>query len=254
MSELPQVNGDRLVVPMHGSTIIKPGTLRAILAGAGLTVDALRDLRRDVHVFSRTIAVQIPANRSTRSPVCRTQSRTQFRSRPGRSCAILTDRNPSKSRDCPQHQSHLVIAGDNLHACSPARFLESNGDRMSPPHDNQNACRSARMRPPVMASRLKWHERIPRSTAGEALARDGPKRVAVRIDGALGDAIDQKLGQHVLQVLLAVPTATQIMKISHLHLAVGMLAQDPQREVPTRFFLFSHVIFLGRLERHGAGY
>lgn len=75
MSELPQVTGDRLVralkragfvelrqlgshkmlrhatdparratVPMHGSTPIKPGTLRAILHGAGLTVEDLREL------------------------------------------------------------------------------------------------------------------------------------------------------------------------------------------------------------------
>jgi len=34
----------RATVPMHGSATIKPGTLRAILAGAGLSVDDLRDL------------------------------------------------------------------------------------------------------------------------------------------------------------------------------------------------------------------
>lgn len=75
MSELPQITGVRLVralkragfielrqvgshlslrheadperratVPMHGSATIKPGTLRAILRGAGLTVDELREL------------------------------------------------------------------------------------------------------------------------------------------------------------------------------------------------------------------
>ena len=34
----------RAVVPVHGSKTVKPGTLRAILKGAGLTVDALKEL------------------------------------------------------------------------------------------------------------------------------------------------------------------------------------------------------------------
>ena len=73
MSELPQVSGPRLVraleragflqlrqagshvtlrhsvdltrrttVPVHGSKAVRPGTLRAILRGAGLTVDELQ--------------------------------------------------------------------------------------------------------------------------------------------------------------------------------------------------------------------
>ena len=34
----------RAVVPIHGSKAVKPGTLRAILKGAGLTVDDLKEL------------------------------------------------------------------------------------------------------------------------------------------------------------------------------------------------------------------
>jgi predicted RNA binding protein YcfA (HicA-like mRNA interferase family) len=34
----------RAVVPVHGSKTVKPGTLRAILKGAGLTVDNLKEL------------------------------------------------------------------------------------------------------------------------------------------------------------------------------------------------------------------
>ncbi len=34
----------RAVVPVHGSKTVKPGTLRAILKGAGLTVEELRQL------------------------------------------------------------------------------------------------------------------------------------------------------------------------------------------------------------------
>ena len=75
MSELPQVTGARLlraleragfrsvrqvgshvfiqhvkdkarcaVIPVHGSRVIKPGTLRAILQGVRLSVEELRDL------------------------------------------------------------------------------------------------------------------------------------------------------------------------------------------------------------------
>lgn len=34
----------RAVVPLHGSQPIKPGTLRAILKGAGLSVEELKTL------------------------------------------------------------------------------------------------------------------------------------------------------------------------------------------------------------------
>ena len=34
----------RAVVPVHGSKTVKPGTLRAILKGAGLTVEHLKEL------------------------------------------------------------------------------------------------------------------------------------------------------------------------------------------------------------------
>ncbi|MBI3010900.1 MAG: type II toxin-antitoxin system HicA family toxin [Candidatus Omnitrophica bacterium] len=34
----------RTVVPVHGSTPVKPGTLRAILKGVGLTVEELKRL------------------------------------------------------------------------------------------------------------------------------------------------------------------------------------------------------------------
>lgn len=75
MSDLPQITGERLVraleragfiklrqsgshvllrhatnlvlrttVPVHGSKPVKPGTLRAILKGAGLSIDQLKNL------------------------------------------------------------------------------------------------------------------------------------------------------------------------------------------------------------------
>jgi len=34
----------RAVVPVHGSTSVKPGTLRAILRGAGVSPEELKDL------------------------------------------------------------------------------------------------------------------------------------------------------------------------------------------------------------------
>ena len=34
----------RAVIPVHGSKAVKPGTLRAILKGAGLTIETLKQL------------------------------------------------------------------------------------------------------------------------------------------------------------------------------------------------------------------
>jgi predicted RNA binding protein YcfA (HicA-like mRNA interferase family) len=38
--------GQRVVVPFHGSNVIPPGTLRSILRQASLSVDEFRDLLR----------------------------------------------------------------------------------------------------------------------------------------------------------------------------------------------------------------
>ena len=44
MPSIIAIDGRRVVIPMHGSKDLKPGTLRAITYDMGLTIDELKAL------------------------------------------------------------------------------------------------------------------------------------------------------------------------------------------------------------------